>query len=45
MSERFAAAARAAGDDVELVVAPDEGHFGHLAPGNPLWAAVVAWIR
>ena len=45
MSERFAAAARAAGDDVALVVEPAEGHFGHLDPGNPLWRAVTAWIR
>ncbi len=45
MSERFAEAARAAGDEVELVVERDEGHFGHLDPGNPLWRAVTAWIR
>jgi acetyl esterase/lipase len=45
MSEAFAAAARAAGDDVELVVAPGEDHFGHLDPAGPLWQAVVAWIR
>jgi acetyl esterase/lipase len=45
ISEAFAAAARAAGDDVELVVVPGEDHFGHLDPANPLWQAVVAWIR
>jgi len=45
MSERLAAAARAAGDEVELVVAPDEGHFGHLDVANPLWRAVTEWIR
>jgi acetyl esterase/lipase len=45
ISESFAAAARAAGDDVELVVAPGEDHFGHLDPANPLWQAVTAWIR
>lgn len=44
MSERFAAAARAAGDDVALAIEPDEGHFGHLDPGNPLWRSVTAWI-
>jgi acetyl esterase/lipase len=44
MSERFAAAARAAGDDVEVVVEPDEGHFGHLDPANPLWRAVTTWL-
>jgi acetyl esterase/lipase len=45
MSERFAAAARAAGDEVELVVVPDEGHFGHVDVANPLWRAVTEWIR
>jgi pimeloyl-ACP methyl ester carboxylesterase len=45
ISERFAAAARAAGDAVALVVEPGEDHFGHLDPGNPLWRAVTAWIR
>jgi acetyl esterase/lipase len=44
MSERFAAAARAAGDDVELVIEPDEGHYGHLDPDNPLWQAVTTWL-
>ena len=44
MSERFAVAARAAGDDVELVVEPGEEHFGHLAPGNALWDAVTRWL-
>ena len=44
MSERFADAARAAGDDVELVLEPGEGHFGHLAPGNAMWRAVTAWM-
>jgi len=43
MSERFAAAARAAGDQVDLVVEPAEGHFGHLEPSNALWRAVTAW--
>ena len=45
MSERFAAAARAAGDEVDMVVEPGEGHFGHLDPENPLWRAVTSWIR
>ena len=44
VSERFAAAARAAGDDVELVMEPDEDHFGHLDPSNPLWRAAIAWL-
>jgi acetyl esterase/lipase len=45
MSERFAAAAHAAGDELDLVSLPGEGHFGHLDPANPLWSAVTAWIR
>ena len=45
MSERFAAAARAAGDRVELAVFEDEDHFGHIAPANPLWKAAAGWLR
>jgi acetyl esterase/lipase len=45
MSERFAAAARAAGDTVEHVVEPAEEHMGHLDPRNPLWRAVTQWLR
>jgi acetyl esterase/lipase len=44
VSEAYAAAARAAGDAVELVALPDEDHFGHIDPANPLWAAVVQWL-
>jgi len=36
-SLRFAHAARAAGDDVTLVVLPGEGHYGHLDPFSPVW--------
>ncbi len=39
ISERFAAASGAT-----LVVEPDEGHFGHLDPANPLWKAVIEWL-
>jgi acetyl esterase/lipase len=39
ISERFARASGAT-----LVVEPDEGHFGHLDPGNPLWKAVTGWL-
>jgi acetyl esterase/lipase len=39
ISQRFAEAAGAT-----LVVEPDEGHFGHLDPGNPMWQAVVKWL-
>jgi acetyl esterase/lipase len=45
MTERFAAAARAAGDRVDVVIEPGEDHFGHLEPGNPLWRAVTAWLE
>jgi acetyl esterase/lipase len=45
MSERFAAAARAAGDSVDLVLGPDGDHFCHLDPASDLWRAVTAWIR
>jgi acetyl esterase/lipase len=44
MSERFAAAARAAGDDVELVVLPDSGHFEHIDPSSAIWGAVRTWL-
>jgi acetyl esterase/lipase len=45
MSELFAEAARAAGDDVELVTDPAAGHFEHLDPEHDLWRAVTEWIR
>jgi acetyl esterase/lipase len=45
MSERFAQAARAAGDDVELVLEPGEDHFGHLDSASSSWRAVTEWIR
>ena len=44
MSERFAIAARAAGDSVDVVVDADAGHFEHLDPASPLWRAVTAWL-
>jgi dipeptidyl aminopeptidase/acylaminoacyl peptidase len=39
MSEAFAEAA-----GCDLHVEPEEDHYGHLDPGNPLWKAVIAWI-
>jgi acetyl esterase/lipase len=39
ISERFARASGAS-----LIVEPDEDHFGHLDPVNPLWKAVTAWL-
>jgi len=45
ISERFLAAAREAGDACELHLEPDEDHFGHIDPANPLWTAVVEWLE
>ena len=39
ISERFARASGAT-----LLVEPEEDHFGHLDPQNPLWKAVLAWL-
>ncbi len=44
MSERFAEAARAAGDDCTLHVAPDEDHFGHIQLSAALFDPVMAWL-
>jgi acetyl esterase/lipase len=44
MSREYAGAARAAGDDVELVTLAGVGHFEHLDPGSEAWAAVVRWL-
>jgi dipeptidyl aminopeptidase/acylaminoacyl peptidase len=45
ISREFAAAARAAGDDCELVVIDDEGHYEHLEPGSKCWAATTSWLE
>jgi acetyl esterase/lipase len=39
ISERFARASGAT-----LIVEPEEDHFGHLDPENPMWQAVVKWL-
>jgi acetyl esterase/lipase len=44
MSERFAIAARAAGDSVDVVMDAEAGHFEHLDPASGLWQAVTAWL-
>ena len=44
VSREFAAAAREAGDDCELVVIDDESHYEHLEPGSRCWKAVVEWL-
>ena len=45
VSREFAAAAREAGDECELVVIDDEGHYEHLEPGSKCWAAVTRWLE
>ncbi|HEX2412558.1 MAG TPA: alpha/beta fold hydrolase [Solirubrobacteraceae bacterium] len=44
ISQEFAAAARAAGDDCALAVIEDEGHYEHLEPGSRSWASVLGWF-
>lgn len=44
MSREYERAARAAGDDVELVALPGVGHFEHLDPASDAWAAAVRWL-
>lgn len=41
----FAAAAEAAGDDVELRVVPGEDHFAHLDPASTCWREARAWLE
>ena len=41
-SERYAAAARTAGDDVELLLIPEAGHFDLIEPSTPAWSATAA---
>jgi acetyl esterase/lipase len=45
ISRSYADAARAAGDSVEFVELPSVGHFEHLDPKGPAWAAVTAWLE
>ena len=44
MSRSYAAVARAAGDDVTYAEIAGCGHFEHLDPRSPAWAAVVNWL-
>ncbi len=43
-SRRYAAAAGAAGDDVDLVVVPGEDHLAHLDPASACWVAARGWL-
>lgn len=44
LSERYAEAARAGGDPVELVLRPQDGHFEHIDPQSAAWADVRSWL-
>jgi pimeloyl-ACP methyl ester carboxylesterase len=44
MSREYERAARAGGDDVELVALPGVGHFEHLDPASEAWRAVLRWL-
>jgi len=41
----YAKAARAAGDRCDYVEFPGVGHFEHLDPTGPTWAAVTDWLE
>lgn len=45
MSRDYVAAARKAGDKVDYVELPGAGHFEHLDPKGPAWAAVTDWLE
>jgi acetyl esterase/lipase len=45
LSEEYAAAARLAGDDVELLVVPGADHFDVIAPTHRAWRLVVSRIE
>jgi acetyl esterase/lipase len=44
-STSYAAAARAAGDVVQLLELPDADHFDVIDAAGPAWAAVVDWLE
>lgn len=44
-SRDYAVAARAAGDEVELLELAGADHFDVIEAGDPSWAAVVAWLE
>ena len=45
MAGTFAERARAAGDDVTLVLREDDDHLSHLDPSGGSWTAVTAWLE
>ena len=44
-SRDYAAAARAAGDAVDLIELPEADHFDVIEATDPAWSAVVDWLR
>jgi acetyl esterase/lipase len=44
-SRDYAGAARAAGDEIELIELPGTDHFDVIEPRDPSWAAIVAWVE
>ncbi len=44
-SIEFGAAAVAAGDPCDLVVAEHDGHFEHIDPASAAWATVTRWLQ
>jgi hypothetical protein len=44
-SLEFHAAALAAGDACDLVVAEHNGHFEHVDPASGAWATVTRWLQ
>jgi acetyl esterase/lipase len=44
ISESYAAAATAAGDDCELRVLPHTGHFEHIDPSSDAWRVAADWL-
>ena len=44
-SLEFRAAAVAAGDTCDLVVAEHDGHFEHIDPASAAWATVTRWLQ
>ncbi|HEX6390037.1 MAG TPA: alpha/beta hydrolase [Solirubrobacteraceae bacterium] len=45
LSEHYATVARAAGDDVTLVLRERDGHFEYLDPRSAAWEDVVRWLQ
>jgi acetyl esterase/lipase len=45
LSVAHADAARAAGDEVDLVLRPGEDHFVHVDPASGAWAEALGWLE